>query len=91
MSGQETYSLFPPSFLNNEAVTVYSAVCIGEWSEMALLWLEGKKRRWEPGWTEEGVRAPWAKGNDTGCAVISILLSEAVESNMLPPSSLFPS
>lgn len=48
-----------------------------------------ERRRWEPGWTKEGVWALWAKGNHTGCDIILILLSGAVQSNLLHPSSPF--
>lgn len=92
--GPKTYSLFPPSFLNNEAVTFYRAVCIGEWAEMAwdtaLLWLEGAMRAGEraeevgasvdPGWTQEGVWALWAEGNDTWQYFDSITWSCWIES-----------
>lgn len=61
-------------------MTGSGAVCVGEWSEMALLGLD-----------REGVGALGAKGNDTGCDIAVILLSEAVDLNLLPPCPPFPS
>lgn len=79
MSGQETYSLFPPSFFNNEAMTVHGAVCIGEWSRESPA-QAGARRECEL----------WAKGNGSGCDIVVILLSEAADLLLLLPSPPFP-
>lgn len=79
MSGQETHSVFPPSLFNNEAMTVCGAVCIGEWSRGSPA--QAAARR------ECEVRA---KGNDSGCDIVVILLSQAVDLLLLPPGPPFP-
>lgn len=79
MSGQETYSLFPPGFFNNEAMTVRGAVCIGEWSRESPA-QAGARRECEL----------WAKGNGSGCDIVVILLSEAADLLLLLPSPPFP-
>lgn len=60
-------------------MTAYGAACIGEWSRDSPA-QAGARRECEV----------WAKGNDSGCDIVVILLSEAVDLLLLPPGPPFP-